>query len=273
MSKTGGKRAKKTSSKKEPLSLPPLTDEMLHSILNNTHEGIVILGDEFKFEFVNDVAAQIFGGTQEDLLDQDFRQFMPPEMVKVVGEYYVARRKGEDVPSHYPLDILRKDGAIRTFEARVSVIKGPDGKLKTIAHLIDITEILADTEAREESETRYELLVETMNDGLVIDDPVGNLVYTANGDKTLSKERFEIFGGNMVFIIDDFKKGFLFRNNKEQQFKTSGKGHQEEIKAFFKALSEGREIPITFRSICLTTLTTFKITESIVTGLPQAIEL
>ena len=227
MSKKGGKRAKKTSSKKEPLSLPPLTDEMLHSILNNTHEGIVILGDEFKFEFVNDVAAQIFGGTQEDLLGHDFRQFMPPEMVKVVGEYYVARRKGEDVPSHYPLDILRKDGAIRTFEARVSVIKGPDGKLKTIAHLIDITEILADTEAREESETRYELLVETMNDGLVIDDPVGNLVYTNDAfSKMMGYNSDELLGTPWIELTEDMDKAGLATKINERK---TGKSESYEL--------------------------------------------
>jgi len=105
------------------------------------------------------------------------------------------------------------------------------------------------------------------------DGSVGNLVYTANGDKALPKERLEIFGGNTVFVIEDFRKGTLFRNNKEKQFKTSGKGHQQEIEAFFKALREGNASPIAFRSLCLTTLTTFRIAESLITGLPQDIAL
>jgi polar amino acid transport system substrate-binding protein len=105
------------------------------------------------------------------------------------------------------------------------------------------------------------------------DGSIGNLVYTANGDKALPKERFEIFGGNMVFIIDDFRKGSLFRNNREKKFKTTGKGHQQEVEAFFNALSKGSEAPIDFRSLCLTTITTFKITESLITGLPQDIAL
>jgi predicted dehydrogenase/threonine dehydrogenase-like Zn-dependent dehydrogenase len=105
------------------------------------------------------------------------------------------------------------------------------------------------------------------------DGSVGNLIYTANGDKALPKERFEIFGGNSVFIIDDFRTGTLFRNNKVKQIKTSGKGHKQEIEAFCKAISSGSSMPIAFRSLCLTTLVTFKISESLATGLPQTIEL
>ncbi len=226
MSKGVGKRQQKGKKKqktpKKKFNLPTINDEILNSILNNSHEGVVILGDNFEFEYVNEMAAKIFSGTKEDLLDKDFRDFLPPEMAKVVGEYYVARRKGEDVPTHYPLDILRKDGAIRTFEARVSLIKGPDGKLKTIAHLLDITEILADTEAREESETRYELLVETMNDGLVIDDPVGNLVYTNEAfSKMLGYTADELLGTSWIELTEDMDaKGLTQKINERKSGKT-----------------------------------------------------
>lgn len=104
------------------------------------------------------------------------------------------------------------------------------------------------------------------------DGSVGNLVYTANGDKALAKERYEIFGGNSVFIIDDFIKGTLYRNNTEKHFKSPGKGHKQEVEAFIKAIESGSSSPIPFKSICLTTLTTFKIVESLYTGMPQNIE-
>ena len=61
------------------------------------------------------------------------------------------------------------------------------------------------------------------------DGSVGNLVYVANGDKSMPKEHFEIFGGNSVFVIDDFKSGQLYRDNKVRSFKNSGKGHRQEM--------------------------------------------
>jgi len=102
---------------------------------------------------------------------------------------------------------------------------------------------------------------------------VGNLTYLANGDKSMPKERIEVFGGGIIGVINDFKDGLIFRNGKTIKLKSSGKGHKEEINAFLNAVKEGKESPVSFRSICLTTLTTFKILDSLATGLPQEISL
>ncbi len=105
------------------------------------------------------------------------------------------------------------------------------------------------------------------------DGSVGNLTYTANGDKSLPKERFEIYGGESVFVIDNFNAGSVYRDSREKRIKTSGKGHKQEVEAFIDALKSGTGMPISFRSLCLTTLATFMIRESLATGLPQAVEL
>jgi hypothetical protein len=102
---------------------------------------------------------------------------------------------------------------------------------------------------------------------------VGNLTYLANGDKSMPKEKIEVFGGGNIGVINDFRDGMLYRKGKMARLKSSGKGHKEEINIFLDAVKEGKESPISFRSICLTTLTTFKILESLATGLPQEISL
>ncbi len=105
------------------------------------------------------------------------------------------------------------------------------------------------------------------------DGSIGNLIYVANGDKSLPKENIEIFSVGKIGVINDFQNGNLYSNNKSKTLKFSGKGHQQEINAFLKAINEGRDAPIDFHSICLTTLTTFKIIDSLKTGLPQEIKL
>jgi polar amino acid transport system substrate-binding protein len=102
---------------------------------------------------------------------------------------------------------------------------------------------------------------------------VGNLLYLANGDKSMPKEKIEVFGAGNVGVINDFRNGIFYRDGKETTLKASGKGHKEEISAFFNALNKGEDSPISFRSICLTTLTTFKILDSLHTGMPQEIKL
>ena len=103
------------------------------------------------------------------------------------------------------------------------------------------------------------------------DGSIGTIVYNANGDKSLPKERFEIFSGGKVFVIEDFKKGILYSDGNTKEFKCDGKGHREEMELFLKSIREGKPSPISWSSIYYTTLTTFKIKDSLATGLPQDI--
>jgi polar amino acid transport system substrate-binding protein len=105
------------------------------------------------------------------------------------------------------------------------------------------------------------------------DGSVGNLTYLANGDKGMPKELIEVFGGSRIGVINDFRDGLIYKSGKTVKLKSSGKGHKEEVDAFIGALKAGQESPISFRSICLTTLTTFKIHDSLHTGLPQDINV
>jgi polar amino acid transport system substrate-binding protein len=149
-----------------------------------------------------------------------------------------------------------------------------------ICHFIDLMQFFTDAEPVKV----YAECISTSSNKIKNDDnisitvkfsdgSIGNLIYTANGDKALPKERFEIYGGNSVFIINDFRSGEWYHDNKEKQIKTNGKGHVQEIEAFFSSLSSGQGSPIPFRSLCLTTLVTFAIQDSLVTGLPQEISL
>lgn len=98
---------------------------------------------------------------------------------------------------------------------------------------------------------------------------VGNLTYVANGDKAMPKEFLEIFGGNVSFTINDFKSGTLYRNNKEVKIANQGKGHKQEVEAFLNAVQHGKEAPIEFHSLYMTTLVTLKIIDSLSTGFAQ----
>jgi predicted dehydrogenase len=77
--------------------------------------------------------------------------------------------------------------------------------------------------------------------------------------------------GTDLCQIKDFQEGFLHRKGKIEKIKSTGKGHKEEIEAFINALQTGKEMPIDFNSVYLTTLTTFKIIDSLQSGLPQEI--
>jgi len=104
------------------------------------------------------------------------------------------------------------------------------------------------------------------------DGSIGVITYIANGDKSLPKERVEIYGGGKVGVILDFKLGELHSGNKVKTLKLEGKGHKQEVQAFISSIKEGKPYPISFSSIYVTTKATFRILDSLHTGLPQTIE-
>jgi len=103
------------------------------------------------------------------------------------------------------------------------------------------------------------------------DGSIGNLVYLANGDKSLPKELIEVSSGGKTGRIHDFRSGDFHKGNKTFKLKLSGKGHKQEVDAFLNSLKNYGESPISFESIYLTTKATFKIIDSLNTGLPQIV--
>jgi predicted dehydrogenase/threonine dehydrogenase-like Zn-dependent dehydrogenase len=99
--------------------------------------------------------------------------------------------------------------------------------------------------------------------------------YLANGDRSYSKERLEVFGGGAVAVLDDFRHLELIRHGRKQVFRSrfrQDKGHRGEWQAFAQAIQSGGESPISLEDIVSTTLSTFRIVESRASGKPVAVD-
>jgi predicted dehydrogenase len=97
---------------------------------------------------------------------------------------------------------------------------------------------------------------------------IGTISYLANGDKSLPKERIEVFAHGATAIVNDFKELTVYSMGKKKKRKliSQDKGQKEEVRQFIGSISEGNGGLIPFEEIYSTSLVTFKITESIRTG-------
>ena len=96
------------------------------------------------------------------------------------------------------------------------------------------------------------------------DGSVANLVYVANGDRAVAKEYFEVFCGNSVARIDDFKTVYLSRGGKTETVKgKQDKGHRRELELTVDAMKQGKEAPISFAELIEVTEATFAVEEAI----------
>ena len=99
------------------------------------------------------------------------------------------------------------------------------------------------------------------------DGSVANLLYLANGDRSIPKEFFEVFCQGAIARLDDFRTLELARNGKLQKFKSvQDKGHRRELHLTIEAVRDGKPSPISFEELVEVTEATFLVHEALVTG-------
>ncbi len=134
------------------------------SIVENSHAGILVVDDAYRFIYVNDELCRILGRRREEIIGHDFREFLDDESRDLVTDRYRRRQRGETVPSRYEFNVIRKDGEKRRVESSSTVIRNSTGQVKTIAQLLDITERVQAEEKLKESEEKYRSLIEDVLD-------------------------------------------------------------------------------------------------------------
>jgi hypothetical protein len=98
----------------------------------------------------------------------------------------------------------------------------------------------------------------------------GSIAYLAEGNSALPKERIEIFGSSKSFVIEDFRSAVAYENGREKKTKLreQDKGQREEVRAVCAMVLEGKPSPISLQDLANTTRATFRIRDSLRTGLP-----
>jgi predicted dehydrogenase/threonine dehydrogenase-like Zn-dependent dehydrogenase len=93
----------------------------------------------------------------------------------------------------------------------------------------------------------------------------GCIAYLSEGDKSLPKERVEMFGSSRSFVLDDFRRATLHKDGREEQvtLKAQDKGQQEQVRQICASILHGAEAPISINELTATTRATFRILDSL----------
>ncbi len=96
----------------------------------------------------------------------------------------------------------------------------------------------------------------------------GSIAYLAEGDKSLAKERVEIFGEGCAFVLDDFRSATMHRDGRAETIKqrAQDKGQAEEVRVVCAAVLAGSPSPIPLDELAATTRATFRIRDSLREG-------
>jgi predicted dehydrogenase/threonine dehydrogenase-like Zn-dependent dehydrogenase len=93
----------------------------------------------------------------------------------------------------------------------------------------------------------------------------GSIAFLSEGDKALSKERVEVFGAGIVFVLDDFRRSTLYKDGREEQvtLKAQDKGQQAQVRQVCASVLGGGPAPITLDELAATSRATFRAVDSL----------
>ncbi len=188
------------------------SDERFRSIVENSHDAIAIIDDNFRIIYANPESARISGYGQEEIIGRNFTGVFADESKKFVSDLYIRRQKGEPVPSHYEHDMIRKSGEKRRIEISSSVIRNSARKAETLAQFRDITER---KRAEEELKLKGQLL-DSAHDSIFAIDHEGNFIYVNEAAyKSRGYDRDELMGMNLRELDDPKYAPFVSKRIQE----------------------------------------------------------
>jgi len=102
---------------------------------------------------------------------------------------------------------------------------------------------------------------------------VGTVIYAANGDRAMPKERLEIFCAGRTAILEDYRSVLLLKHGKKtaQNF-APDKGHKNEMDALVNAVQNGCHSPIPFSDALIGTNATLAVIDSLTLGWPIVLD-
>jgi len=154
-------------------------------------------------------------------------------------------------------------------------VEGGGRIIGEVCHFIDTIQYLSNGEPASVFAQSLSLGgVRTQSDNVAVtirfsNGSVGVITYLANGDSAVPKERIEIFSGGKTAVVDNFKRLETYHGGSKKVYETLAveKGHKAEVEKFISSIHLANDL-IPFESLVATTRATFKIIESLESGLP-----
>jgi PAS domain S-box-containing protein len=125
-----------TERKKMELALRE-SEATFRTLTETSIVSICVFGQ--KILYVNPAGEALTGYSRDELLKMDFWSFIHPDFRDLVRDRGQRRQKGEAVPSHYEVKIVRKDGEERWVDASTTVFQY-EGQPALLSVQVDITE-------------------------------------------------------------------------------------------------------------------------------------
>ncbi|MFC1828494.1 PAS domain S-box protein [Thermodesulfobacteriota bacterium] len=179
------------------------------TLMENIQDGIYTLDTEGRFTYVNDVIVKRSGQPAEWFLDRGYLDVIRVEDRARVQAYFETVMQGDMVPV-YELAYFTASGEEQWVEVNTAPLFDKGRVVGLFGVSRDINRRKRVKDALRESDERYRLLVETMSDGLGVQDENGRITYVNDKFcKMLEYESNEFIGRPVADFLDHTNKQTL----------------------------------------------------------------
>jgi len=143
------------------------SEERYRLLFEESADGILIVDIETKtFKYANPALCRMLGYTEAELTTLSIADIHPKQDLQRVVAEFESQARGERVLAP-DIPCLRKDGSIVYADINTNTIN-LDGRFCAVGLFRDITERKQAEETLRDSERRYHLLIETVNEGISV---------------------------------------------------------------------------------------------------------
>ncbi len=205
------------SLRKQARKYQKLKKELKHSgrfyqtLFENSGTATIVIEEDTTISMMNNDFSNFTGYSREEIIGQIWSRYVAPDDVDRLLSFHRVRRENPSAaPRNYEFKIINKDGNLLHVFMTIAMIPGTT---QSIASMLDISERVKAEKALRDSEEKFRQLVESMNEGLGIQDRRGIITYVNDKIcKILQLPRERIVGRRTREFISKRDLGTWTRN-------------------------------------------------------------
>ncbi|MGY5881540.1 MAG: PAS domain S-box protein, partial [Candidatus Thorarchaeota archaeon] len=155
----------------------PDTKKALDHLVSKSMAGVVVIGEDKKVEYVNDIVCTTLGYTNDEILGTDFQAYLHPDSRDLIDSIFKQRVSGNNMVRTYEARVQSKDGHVVDVQICSTSIAFGQNNVKILAQILDRSDVAHNRHALSWMEKKYQVLVETMNEGLGVIDANGIIIF------------------------------------------------------------------------------------------------